>query len=132
MQAGAAIMEIIGLLIGCLIFIGVGGILGIVFAFIRALRNFVLAVAIVPTISFFLLITLGWLTLDNAPICGPDPEWDRCPSHIAHIVMWFAWGTATILAVFATIFLQKFLVISWQNFKHRNQPLNIIERSKET
>ena len=121
-------MEIIGLILGFLLFGCVGVALCVVFAFIPNLRRFVLPAAIVPASSYFLLITLGWLVLDHSPVCGPDPEWDRCPSHIVHIAMMFVWLLGTACAFMAAVFLQKVLVLSWQNFIYRKQSLSIIQK----
>jgi hypothetical protein len=79
-------MEIVGLILGCLKFGVAGIILSAILIPMPKFRRFALSAAILPASSYFLLIILSWLVLDRSPICGPDPEWDRCPSHVAQVV----------------------------------------------
>jgi len=123
-------MEMYGLVFACLKFAAVGIVLSATFALLPKLRRFVLPAAIVPASSYFLLIVFGWWMLDNSPICGPNPEWDRCPSHLAHTAMLSAWVAGTIFTFFAAMFVQKMIVLTYQNFANRKQPLNIVEKSR--
>jgi len=73
----------------------------------------------------------SWWLLDRSPICGPDLEWDHCPSHVARIIQLSIWLAATGALVVGATFAQKALRISWGNFVYRKQPLNIIEKLKD-
>jgi hypothetical protein len=124
-------VELIGLALGCILFASGGAALGLIFAFFRKLRPFILPAVVVPPISFLLLMLSSWWVLDRSPICGPDPEWDRCPSHFARIVQLSVWLAATGFLAAVTTYAQRGLQISWQNFVYRKQPLNVIENSKD-
>ena len=63
-----------------------------------SLRRFALAILATPPAAVTLLFLMGWAINDSGPVCGPDPEWDRCPSFAIRIVGWFAW-TVGVLAV---------------------------------
>lgn len=124
-------MEFIGLAIGCILFACGGVVLALIFAFVRRLHRFILPALAVPPISFFLLILSSWWLLDRSPVCGPDPEWDRCPPHFFRVVQLGVWLVATgVLAALMT-FAQKILQILWHNFVYRKQPLKIVETSKD-
>ena len=62
------------------------------------LRRFALAILATPSAAVALLFLAGWAINDSGPVCGPDPEWDRCPSFAIQIIGWFAW-TITVSAV---------------------------------
>jgi hypothetical protein len=73
----------------------------------------------------------SWWLLDRSPVCGPDLEWDRCPSHLARVVQLSAWLAMTGILVIATRYAQKIVENSWENFVHRKSRLNIVEKSKD-
>ncbi|HZD51062.1 MAG TPA: hypothetical protein VE178_20145 [Silvibacterium sp.] len=124
-------MELIGLALGCVLLAGAGVVLGLVFALVRSLRRFILPAVVVPPTSFLLLMLSSWWLLDRSPICGPDPEWDRCPSHSARIAQLCFWLLATAVLAIVALILQKLAVLGWENFVYRKQSLNIIEKSKD-
>jgi hypothetical protein len=62
------------------------------------LRRFALAICTTPPAAVAFLFFVGWAINDSGPVCGPDPEWDRCPSFAIRIAGWLAW-TLGIFAV---------------------------------
>jgi hypothetical protein len=105
-------MEIIGLMVMCFLLGGIGLIAGVIFMLLPKLRRFALAVTIVPASTYFFLIMLSWYELDKAPICGPDPEWDRCPSHFVRISIWAAMLAEVVLLTIACFYLEKVITLA--------------------
>src|SRR5271170_4977495 len=63
---------------------------------IRPLRRFTLAALALPAISLPLALIIRWSVLDSGAVCGPNPEWDRCPTATASLFGWVVWIAGTI------------------------------------
>jgi energy-coupling factor transporter transmembrane protein EcfT len=116
-------VEIYGLILGTGAASVVGAALAILVFFRRSLRRFALALFATPALSFPALILIRWTVLDNAPICGPDPEWDHCPSNLANAEGWIAWIVCAIAIAFGSYWAQRVIVTAvglWMDSKPRS------------
>jgi len=68
-----------------------------------------LAILITPPATVVLFFLCGWSILDSGSVCGPDPEWDRCPTSLARVLGWSIWAAATLLTVIGAYWAQKVL-----------------------
>jgi hypothetical protein len=75
----------------------------------RRSRRFVLAILLTPPIAVILLYLCSWSVLDSGAVCGPNPEWDRCPSDTARIAGWSIWAGATVVTACGAYWAQKVL-----------------------
>lgn len=89
-------MELIGLFIHAVVtfFVALGAALLAIA--IRPLHRFALAAFLTPPAAVISLILIRWTVIDSAPVCGPDSEWDRCPSPFSQGAGWVAWLLVTI------------------------------------
>jgi len=123
-------MELVGLAIMLLFLYGLGICLAFGCWFVPKLQRFALPIAIVPAPSILLLTLSSWYVLDRAPICGPDPEWDRCVSAPNRIISLAVWLAGTSLMASAAFLIQK-SVNSKQDFFRRRQDLSIVDQGPE-
>ena len=118
-------MELIGLMIGAVI-AAVGGALiaGIIMIFPK-LRRFALAAGVLPGAALAMVFVTSSIVYDHSAVCGPDAEWDRCPSLIAKVVLWSCSliGTATIVAV--SYWVQRECATGWENFRRRKESISL-------
>jgi hypothetical protein len=96
-------MELIGQAIFTIIAITISVGLAFVSRFFRPLRKFSLAFLTTPPVAVFSFFICGWGINDSGTVCGPNPEWDRCPSVGARVLGWSAW-LGIVLAVAAGSF----------------------------
>lgn len=85
----------------------------------RPLRKLALAIALVPPCSYLILVLSRWAALDSGRVCGPDPEWDRCPSTISNFGSLAAWLIGTSVLAFASFQLQAVLLEAWENLRNK-------------
>ena len=89
---------------------------------IRPLRRVCLAVLVTPPFAVFSLYMIWWGVNDSAPVCGPDLEWDRCPSNTARILGWTAWLAVVVGSAIASYFLQRVVRTGSSSFLFRKPP----------
>jgi hypothetical protein len=100
-------MEDYGLILYTLCCLGISSVLSLIALIFRPLRRFSLAVFSTPPAVAVLLFFTRWSVIDNSRVCGPDPEWDRCPSTYANIMGWVAWVIGIIVVAVAAYWAQK-------------------------
>jgi hypothetical protein len=93
-------LELIGFALLTSVTIALSTALAFILGLIPAFRRYVLTTLITPPVGIVSLILIRWTILDKAPVCGPDPEWDHCPSGTANIVGWAIW--IVLVCVIAT------------------------------
>ena len=100
-------------LIGMALFTIVAGAFAIGLAILamrfRRSRPYALAILVTPPIAVILLFLCGWSILDSGTVCGPDPEWDRCPTTLARILGWSIWVASTMVTAYGAFWAQKVL-----------------------
>jgi len=107
-------MEIFGLIWITGVALVFSTIFAVILWFYQPTRPFSLSVWTTPPIAVSSLILIRWLILDRSPVCGPDPEWDRCPSARDNAFTWAAWLLLVVLVATVVFVVQK-LVTSYVN-----------------
>jgi len=100
-------MEFFGLAIFTLAALLVSLGLGFWALFRPRLRSFALAICATPPLAVAFLFFMGWAVNDSGPVCGPDPEWDRCPTFAVRIAGWVAWTIAVSAVAIGAFWGQK-------------------------
>lgn len=100
-------MEDYGLTLYTLGCFGISSVLALIALIFRPLRRFSLAVFSAPPAAASLLFLTRWSVIDNSQVCGPDPEWDRCPSTYANTMGLIAWVIGIIVVAVAAYLVQK-------------------------
>lgn len=100
-------MEDFGLIMYTLGSLGVSSVLALAALLFRRLRRFSLAIFSTPPAAAILFFLTRWTVIDNSPICGPDPEWNRCPSTQANMLGWSAWVLGIIAIAVAAYWAQR-------------------------
>ena len=100
-------MELFGQAIytGAAIVAAVG--LAIISRLIRPLRRFSLAILITPPIAVLFFFICGWTIVDSGTVCGPDPEWDRCPTMVARVLGWSVWLVIVLFVAGGSFWIQR-------------------------
>ena len=91
----------------------------------RPVRRFCLAVLVTPPFAVFSLLFMRWGVNDSAPVCGPNLEWDRCPSITARIIGWTVWLTLVIGLAVTSYFMQRVVRTGASSFLFRNSPTTL-------
>ncbi len=105
-------MELIGLVLMTGVALVCSTVIAVVAWFFRSTRPFSLCLWVVPPIAVISLILIRWAVVDSGPVCGPDPEWDRCPSSIANFVGWAVWLFVVLFTAGSAYLLQRILTAS--------------------
>ena len=92
---------------------------------IRPLRRYCLAVLLTPPLAVFSMFMIGWTVLDSGPICGPNPELDRCPSVMARIIGWTVWLALVIGFAVASYLAQRVFLTGASSFLFRGSPTTL-------
>lgn len=100
-------MEDYGLILYTLGCFGISSVLALIALLFRPWRPFSLSVFSTPPEAAVLLFLTRRSVIDSSPVCGPDPEWDRCPSTSANIVGWAAWAIGIIVVAVAAYWVQR-------------------------
>jgi len=98
---------------------------------IRPFRKFTLAVLVTPPIAVFCFFLMGWIVLDSGPICGPDPEWDRCPTTTIRIIEWICWLGLTTGSAIAAYLAQRVFRTGAASFLFRSSPTTLFQSNKD-
>ena len=118
---------------GLVIFTSVAAMVSLAVAclvmFFRNMRRFALAALITPPAAVFALILCRWAVLDSGPVCGPDPEWNRCPSTTASVTGWVVWIVGSI-AIAAGAFLLQRVLEAAMNLLFDSEPMTLFNRNK--
>lgn len=88
-------------------------------------RPYALAILLTPPVAVILFFFCGWSILYSGPVCGPDPEWDRCPTSFARVLGWSCWVAATLLTAFGAYWTQKILEAAI-SLRSRSAPIHIL------
>ena len=72
-------------------------------------RRYALAILVTPPLAVILFFVCGWSILDSGSVCGPNREWDRCPTSLARGLGWSIWVVATLLTAFGAYKAQQVL-----------------------
>jgi hypothetical protein len=102
-------MELIGQALATFEALAIAAGVAIVALIFRPFRRLAPAVFLTPPSSVFLFFVCRWATIDRGAVCGPDPEWDRCPTIFANIAGWIAWGIGTVAIAFGFYWLQQLI-----------------------
>ena len=97
----------------------------------RPFRKFTLSLLVTPPIAVFCLFLMGWIVLDSGPICGPDPEWDRCPGTTIRIVGWICWLGISTGSATAAYFAQRVFTTGGGGFLFRSSLTSLIRNNKD-
>jgi hypothetical protein len=89
-------MELIGQAIYTALALGASTLVALFALLFRPLRRFIFAIVLTPPVSVFFLFLCRWVVIDNAPVCGTNPEWDRCPSATSNWLGWTVWLVGTV------------------------------------
>jgi hypothetical protein len=100
-------LEDFGLILYTLASLGISSVLALITLIFRPLRRFSLAVFSTPPAAAVLLFITRWSVIDNSRVCGPNPEWDRCPTTAADVMGWVAWTIGVIAVPVAAYWLQR-------------------------
>jgi len=90
--------------LGCF---GISSVLALITLMFSRLRRFSLAIFSTPPAAAVLFFLTRWTVIDSSPVCGPDIEWDRCPSTQADTLGWLAWGLGIITVGVGAYWLQR-------------------------
>ena len=107
-------MEIIGLIWMTGVALALSTVLTVIAWFFRRTRPFSFALWVTPPFAIASLIMIRWSVLDASRVCGPDPEWDRCPTALASSAGWASWFFIVIL-IAALAFVTQIAVTNWLN-----------------
>ena len=100
-------MELIGQALFTLTAIAVSVVLALVSRFLRPLKKFSLAFLTTPPAAVFFFFIFGWAISDSGVVCGPDPEWDRCPSVRARLLGWSVWLVIVLAVAGGSFWIQR-------------------------
>jgi hypothetical protein len=75
----------------------------------RSSRRYAVAILVTPPVAVILFFFCGWSILDSGTVCGPNPEWDRCPTPLARALGWTIWLAFTLLTAYGAYWAQKVL-----------------------
>jgi len=117
-------MEIIGLMIMTLTSLAISSALAAVAFLFRLSRRFCLTILATPPFAVASLIMIRWSVLDGGRVCGPDPEWDRCPTVTSSIIGWAVWILGIMIAASAAYLAQRVLQAAYYLFFDR-QPISL-------
>jgi hypothetical protein len=98
---------------------------------IRPLRKFTLAVLITPPVAVFSLFLMWWIVLDSGQVCGPDPEWDRCPATTIRIIGWICWFVLVSGSALAAYFAQRVFQTGAGSFLFRHSPTTLFQHNND-
>lgn len=118
---------------GLVIFTSVAAMVSLAVAYVamfsRTMRRFALSILITPPTAVVTLILCRWAVLDSGPVCGPDPEWNRCPSTMASVTGWVVWIVGSI-AIAAGAFLLQRVLEAAMNLLFDSEPMTLFNRNK--
>jgi hypothetical protein len=100
-------LEDFGLILFTLGSLGVSSVLALVALLFRRLRRFSLAIFSTPPAAAILFFLSRWTVIDNSHVCGPNIEWDRCPSIQANMLGWLVWVLGIITVAVAANWAQR-------------------------
>lgn len=102
-------MEFIGQALFSLLALGLSAFLSILALMVRPLRPVALAILLTPPSFVFLFFFMAWTLNDLGPVCGPDPEWDHCPSFATRLLAWAILLLATSITAISAYWAQRVL-----------------------
>lgn len=123
-------MELIGMTLFAMTAGGLAAAAAAAAMVFRSSRRFALAILATPPVAVILLFLCGWSILDSGPVCGPDPEWDRCPSWQARTLGWSLCAVAILLTAWGASLAQKVLEAAISLWFHRT-PTRIFQEGRK-
>jgi hypothetical protein len=102
--------------------------IALLFRFIAPLRRFSLAIFLSLPACVVSMFLVGWTVNDKASVCGPNPEWDRCPSTTARVTGWAAWLAITIGAALVGYWGQRAFAVG-RSLLFQSEPTTIFRES---
>ena len=100
-------MEIVGLAISGAVALCFSLALALTALAFRSLRRFLMMLLITPPTAVLLYYFTAWTLIDNSPLCGPNLEWDHCPSIGARVLAFISLSLAVAVVAFAGFWAQR-------------------------
>jgi hypothetical protein len=104
-------LEIFGLIWMTGVVLTFSTVLAVMAWIFQRVRSLSLTLWVTPPFAIASLILMRWFVLDSSPVCGPDPEWNRCPSILANSIGLACWLLGVVLIASTAFVVQKVIVI---------------------